>query len=67
MSLILHTNTFLVETVAQGLPSTVYLTGVVCKLLRQPEGWTQKVASADFPIIEKPYMHNNIRINLVVH
>lgn len=31
------TNTFLVKAVAPGLPSAVYLVGVVYRLLRQPE------------------------------
>lgn len=38
MSSIPLTNTFSVETVAQGLPSTIYLADVVCRLLRQPKG-----------------------------
>lgn len=62
------TNTFSVEPVVPYLPSVVYLTGVVYKLLRQPKGLPSphsKGSDYQFPRIKKKMVRK--RTNLASH
>lgn len=61
MSSILSTNTFLIEHVAPNLHSVVNMTGMVCRLLHQPESLPSahsKDSSYEFPVIKKKNKHN---------